>query len=80
MQPEQTRVLLKEAGDAADPRSGALYCYADLQELLGKLAIAAETLLAENERLTGRLRRSVSSDMSVSGSSNECEKVPVATP
>jgi len=57
MEGEQTRLLLKEAGEAAHPERGALNSYQDLQDLLGKLAAAMETLLLENERLSGRLRR-----------------------
>lgn len=57
MQSQQIRTLLQEAGQAGDPRLGALYCYADLQDLLRKLSTATGTLLLENQRLTGRLRR-----------------------
>ena len=59
MQSQQIRSLLREAGQAGDPKLGALYCYADLQDLLRKLTIATGALLVENQRLTGRLRRSV---------------------
>jgi hypothetical protein len=58
MQSQQIRSLLQEAGQAGDPKLGTLYCHADLQDLLRKLTTATDTLLVENQRLAGRLRRS----------------------
>ena len=57
MQLDQTQSLLREAREAADPRAGSLHCYADLQDLLVKLATVTEALATENEVLSGRLRR-----------------------
>ena len=58
MQSQQIRSLIQEAGQAGDPKLGALYCYADLQDLLRKLTLETGALLVENQRLAGRLRRS----------------------
>ena len=54
MQSEQTQLLLDEVREAADH---SLHCYADLQELLVKLATVTEELVVENQRLSARLRR-----------------------
>ena len=55
---DQFRDLLKDAAVAADPRSGGLLDYRDLQELLARVTAEASSLLEEHESLESRLTRS----------------------
>ena len=58
----EIRSLLQEVVFATDPKSCGLSDYHDLQELLRKVAGAAERLLDEREQLNRRLRRSSQQD------------------
>ena len=55
---DEFRNLLNDAKVAADPRSGGLLDYRDLQQLLAHVAAEASNLLEEHESLEGRLTRS----------------------
>ena len=55
---DEFRDLLKDATVAADPRSGGLLDYRDLQQLLARVAAEASSLLEEHESLECRLTRS----------------------
>ena len=54
---ERFRALLKDAAAASDPRSGGLLDYRDLQQLLGRVAAEASTLLDQCDAMGSRLTR-----------------------
>ena len=54
---ERFRSLLKDAAIAADPRSGGLLDYRDLQQMLAKVAAEASSLLEECNARDIRLTR-----------------------
>ena len=49
--------LVDEALRGSDPRTGSLLDYHDLQAMLGRLALATQELLRQEEGLTLRLSR-----------------------
>jgi len=55
----EIRSLLEEVAIAADPKSGGLSDYQDLQILLKRVADAAGQLLDERDQLNKRLQRSL---------------------
>ena len=52
--PRPEELVRRLLDQARDPNIAGLYCYGDLQDLIGRLAAAVEFLLAENERLGER--------------------------
>ena len=54
---DRFRSLLRDARTASDPRSGGLLDYRDLQQLLGRVAAEASTLLDQCDAMGSRLTR-----------------------